>query len=128
VSTATATPSTWGRYRTDATRELPEVEWHVLTDPQVDSLYLTLRGVSQRGVALMYQVSQPAVAKHLRKARERLSTTLPLESDRQPVSPRLCAECDTPALPCRRCPEQTMSAAPVLVANGRGGCRVPVAP
>ena len=98
------------------------VSWHLLTPPQLDAFYLTACcNLSQRAVATLYHVSQPAVAKHLRRARERLSTTRLLPADPEPVLPRLCAECDTPGLPCRLCLERVMAEAAVYAGNGRGG-------
>lgn len=112
-SLTAAGPIRWGALRATATYEHPNVAWYVLTDPQADALFLSLHGISQRGVAMLYRVSQPAIAKHIRKARERLSTTpTPTPPPEAPASARLCDACDTPRLPCCDCVARLMAARP----------------
>ena len=109
----TPTKPEWGRCWVNATREAPRIVWGVLTDAQVDVLYLAcVVGMSTRQIAAEYRRSQPVIVKHLRRARERLSQA----GLYAPPVPRLapheggvcCPGCPHPKVPCELCIESLM--------------------
>ena len=98
----------WGRYRAAAAHEHPEISWSLLTPAQVDVYLLHLRGVSTRATAAAFGVTQPAVAVHLRRARERLdsaATQAPRPWPPRRAEARICPLCPLPAdvADCDRC-------------------------
>lgn len=119
--TTTTAPPRWGHYSSNATCEYPAIAWSVLTPPQTDVVYLSTNGLSQREIAMLYHVSQPAICKHMRRALERLSTSQPRpeplpELELEPVAyrapGRLCAVCDSPGCPCDVCVASMMRQRP----------------
>lgn len=134
MPTPTTTPRTpWGSCRSDATRLHPRLAWHLLTDAQVDCLYLADRSFcrivfTQRQVAARFGVATSTVNEHLRAARRRLqaagkAAALAPDNEIATGSRVACASCDTPWMTCTECIERTFFQPPTTFLRVRNRLR-----